>query len=459
MLPDLRTPVPGPRSRAQLARLKRYEARTVTFAADDFPIFWDRAEGTNVWDVDGNRYLDVTCGFAVTGLGHNAPSIVGALADQAGRLVHAMGDVHPTESKAALCEALSAITFERWGLGTGKTLLATSGFEAVEAALKTALLATGKPGVISFTGGYHGLGYGALEVTQMGAFRAPFRRQLGKFSVHLPYPYCYRCPHGCRDGYRLEGGAFPNCSSPCLEAIADSIEREIAKREIGAILVEPVQGRGGDIVPPRDFLPLLRQICDAHKILLIADEIYTGFNRTGRLFACEHFGIVPDLICLGKGLTSGFPLSACVGRADVMDAWPESTGEALHTSTFLGHPIGCAMAVVAIKEHLKTETQNAVRQTGRVLDAALAGIQSPRIGNVRGIGLMRGIELVKPEDGTPDPDFAGYLVTAALQRGLIVLAGGCHGNVLSLTPVFAMSEAEVNFVTGILKELIASLPS
>jgi len=199
---------------------------------------------------------------------------------------------------------------------------------------------------------------------------------------------------------------------------------------------------------------LLRRLCDEEKILLIADEIYTGLNRTGRLFACEHSDVVPDIICLGKALTSGFPLSACVGRAEVMDAWPESQGEALHTSTFLGNPLGCAMAIASLREHARPEVAEKVRTAGRHLRAALRKISSPRIGDVRGVGLLVGIEIVSAK-GAPDPATAALCVTAALQMGLLILAGGRHGNVISLSPPFDLSGEEtdhmVDCLAGILK--------
>src|SRR6185436_20648416 len=187
--------------------------------------------------------------------------------------------------------------------------------------------------------------------------------------------------------YRIEERDFPNCATTCLEQLHDQIEETIRKREIGCILVEPVQGRGGCVVPPRDFLPLLRRICDTHKILLIADEIYTGLNRTGALFACDLFDTVPDVICLGKALTGGFPLSACVGRSDIMDAWPLSTGEALHTSTFLGNPLGCAMALASLDQHGDPKLGRLVREKGGQLKEKLRSIVSTHIGNVRGLGL------------------------------------------------------------------------
>lgn len=446
MLPELRTEIPGPRSRELAARLRAVESRNVTSVASDWPVFWERAEGVNVWDADGNRFLDFTSGFGVAGLGHGAPPVRKALTAQAEKLLHAMGDVHPAEAKVELCEMLCALTFARWGAGRGKVILGNSGSDAIEAALKTSVLHTGKPGVIVFEGAYHGLGYGALEASALEFFRKPFSAQLGRFAVSVPYPYCYRCPFGQRGGFALEGGDFPNCCSACLEELATRIRAEIARREIGAILVEPIQGRAGEIVPPRDFLRLLRRICDEEKILLIADEIYTGFNRTGRLFACDHSEVVPDIICLGKALTSGFPLSACVGRTGVMDAWPESAGEALHTSTFLGNPLGCAMAIASLREHAKPETAEKVRAAGRHLRSALEKIKSPRIGDIRAVGLLVGLEIVAP-DGTPDAQTAARCVTGALKEGLLILAGGRNGNVISLSPPFDLSPAESEFLS------------
>jgi len=449
-LPEIITEVPGPRSRELAAKLRRHESRNVTQLADDWPIFWERAEGTNVWDADGNRFLDLTSAFGVTGLGHTNAEIRAAIVEQSGQLIHAMGDVHPTALKVELCERLSELTFERWGIGTGKTVLGNSGFEAVEAALKTSLLHSGKPGVLAFTGSYHGLGFGALTVTQLPYFRDPFRASLKEFASFVPYPSCYRCPYDEKSGFRCEGRDFPNCSSACLERLHDEIEETIRQREIGCILVEPIQGRGGCIVPPRDFLPMLRTICDAHKILLVLDEIYTGLNRTGALFACDHFGVIPDLICLGKGLTSGFPLSACVGRADIMDAWPLSDGEALHTSTFLGNPLGCAMALASLEQHARPELSRGVKQRGQRFREALRAIDSPSIGNVRGLGLMLGVELMDAK-GRPATDAAIRTIKSALRDGLLLLADSPASNVLSFSPPFAISDDEMDFVVNWLR--------
>ena len=457
MLPELVTAIPGPRSLALAKRLRAAESRNVTYLDAEFPVFWERAEGTNVWDADGNRFLDLTAAFAVAGLGHTAEPLRVAATEQAGRLMHAMGDVHPTELKVRLCEELGALTFGRWLGEPGKTILTTAGFEAIEAALKTSLLHSGKPGVIAFSGAYHGLGYGALGVTGLPVFKEPFRGQLKDFATILPYPGCYRCPFDETGAFRLEGKGFPNCSTRCLEKLETQIRQTIRTRQIGCILVEPAQGRGGDVFPPLDFLRLLRQVCDEYKILLVADEIYTGFHRTGTLFACDQAGVVPDIICLGKALTGGFPLSACVARREVMDAWPISNGEALHTSTYLGHPIGCAMALAALAEHARPETPQRVLATGARLKSALRGLKSPHVGDVRGAGLMLGTELIR-RDGSPFGALAEAIIKRALRDGLILLGGGPAGNVLSFTPPFGISDEEIGFVAARLQEYLTSLP-
>src|ERR1700740_3613143 len=242
MLPEILTPIPGPRSRDLAASLQKYENRNVTFVGADFPIFWEKASGANVWDVDGNRFLDLTAVFAVAAHGHTHPSIRAAIVDQSAKLLHAMGDVHPAENKLLLCRQLSQITFERWGLGVGKTTLCNSGFEAVEVAIKISVLHSGKPGVITFTGGYHGLGYGALEVMGIPWFRVPFQQHLRDFTSWIPYPYCFRCPFGRTEGHRLHGSRFPNCASSCLESIENQIEQTIRQRPIGCMVVEPCRG-------------------------------------------------------------------------------------------------------------------------------------------------------------------------------------------------------------------------
>ncbi len=458
------------RTRRVLNLLQAFESPNVTFIEADgsWPIVWERAQGTHIWDAEGKRYLDLTAAFGVAAAGHANPRVVKAGQRQMAKLPHAMGDVHPHALKAELARELSGLTFGRWsraarrqglacdrsvishqssvissrglrrgsaaGAGTGKTIFCNSGFEAVEAALKTSMLATGKPGVIAFEGAYHGLGYGALNATHRDHFRLPFRPQLGKFGAFVPFP----------------------TQPEQIAATEAALWKAFKRKNIGAILVEPLQARGGIRVPPPGFLPLLRRLCDERQSLLILDEIYTGFGRTGRWFACEHADVAPDLICLGKALTGGFPLSACVGRADLMDeAWPRSNGEAIHTSTFLGHPVGCAMALAQMAEIRRGGLVQRSRRLGNVLLTALNGVVAPpglRLEG-RGCGLMAGLELRLP-DGGPATEFCLGVIKQMLHCGLILLPEGEHSNVVSFTPPLTISEAQLRTAVEMLQDII-----
>ncbi len=431
MLPKLSTHIPGPRSLELSEKLKQYECHNVTYTADDWPVFWQRAEGINVWDADGNRFLDLTSAFGVAGLGHGWSAA--AMREQSQELLHGMGDVHPTALKVDVCQRLSAMTFERWGAGIGKTILSSSGSEAVESALKTALISTGKEGIISFENSYHGLGYGALLGSGMDKFRQPFEHQLAPLRHVL---------------------SFPTAGVADLGALVLQLNKlDVSK--IGALIVEPIQGRAGKLVPPDGFLGILRSWCDVSGVILIFDEIYTGFNRTGKLFACDWEEVVPDIICVGKAMSGGYPISACVGKAAVMDAWPESTGEALHTSTFLGNPVGCAMALAALKVHKNEELSARVMATGAKLRRELEQLDHPMIYEVRGRGLMIGVEL-RHSDGSPAGDLAGVVLADMLRRGILMLADGVAGNVLAFTPPFSLSDEEIEFIVHQVRNAISS---
>ena len=411
MIPEIKTVIPGPCSQDLAVRLRKHESRNVTYVDESWPVFWERAQGVNVWDADGNRFLDFTSAFGVAGLGHRHPEIVAAMKEQCDQLLHGMGDVHPTALKVEMCARLSRLTFERWGAGPGKVVLSNSGFEAVETALKTARLATGKRGVMAFANGYHGLGYGSLLGTDLEKFRGPFVDQLAGVTTRVDY------------------GSF---ELPDDDAI-------------GAVLVEPIQGRGGKVLPPAGFLSALRDWCDAHGALLIFDEIYTGFHRTGKWFACEWEGVIPDLICVGKAMSGGFPISACVGKSEVMDKWPESPGEALHTSTFLGHPVGCAMALKSLEILERQETIELVEVVSARLSSALQSFDHTAVREIRGRGMMWGMELDRP---------AGGLLASLLAEGLLFLADGPQGNVLSFTPPFLISEVELDHALTVIRRLL-----
>jgi 4-aminobutyrate aminotransferase-like enzyme len=383
-----------------------------------------------------------------------------------------MGDVHPHPLKAQLARELSRITFERWTEGraegqrlkakgtsksitplTGKTIFCNSGFEAVEAAFKTAMLATGKPGMIAFEGAYHGLGYGALNATHREHFRSPFRRQLREFARFVPFPK----EEQTDESLSTNSGSRSQIAYETSETIGTQIRRLFRREKIGAILVEPVQGRGGINIPPLDFLPLLRRLCDEHGALLVLDEIYTGFGRTGNWFACEHWGVMPDVICLGKALAGGFPLSACIGRADLMDAaWPPSTGEAIHTSTFLGHPVGCAMALAQIQEIRDLKLVERSADLGKHLLDGLSrlDVRSSAIrSSARGLGLLAGLELRSP-DGSPASRLALDAVKTLLHRGFILLPEGEHSNVISFAPPLTISESQLRAAINALNEAL-----
>lgn len=407
-LPHLRTSLPGPTSQGWIDRLALRECPAITArrarraaalgTASDDPIVWDEARGANVVDVDGNVLVDLTAGFGVASVGHRNPAVVAAGQAQLGRLPHAMGDAFPDPQRIRLLERLAALT------GLDRAILGSSGSDAVEAALKTARIATGRDRVVAFSASYHGLAYGVLATTgyKSGAFQAPFAGQLGAHVTRAPF-----------------GGPIPPLDG------------------VGAVLVEPIQGRGGVRVPPAGWLAGLIDAAHAAGAVVIFDEIYTGFGRTGRWFAFQHpelAGRRPDLLCVGKGMAGGYPISACVGTAAVMDAWGASRGEAIHTQTFLGNPVGCAMALAAIDEVERMLPDIGPRGVWLRAQLEARGLV------VRGRGMLLGIEL---------PDSLA-VSRALLQQGYIALPAGEQAEVLALTPPLSITEAQL---TGFLDAL------
>ena len=415
-LPEIISEVPGPRSRALAAGLRRGESPNVTYLAPDFPVFWDEGHGCLVTDVDGNRFLDVTSAFGVASIGHSHPRVIAAIKAQVQKLTHGMGDVHPSEVKVRFCERVASLV----PIPNAQLILGQNGGDAVEAALKTAVLATGRPGVLAFENGYHGLTYGALDATARADFRAPFQSQLGGFTRHLPYG----CP-------------------------LEHIESHLKTHAPGAILAEPIQGRGGIVVPPPGWLAGLREICTATDTLLMLDEIFTGWGRTGKWFACQHENVIPDILCVGKAMGGGLPISACVASKSLMSVWGESTGEALHTSTFLGNPLACAAGLAALSVLEEENLPRRAAEIGQVFADGLRCLQaaSPNlIVDVRGRGLMLGIELASP-------GLALSLVPAALRQGLILLPAG-DGRVLEFVPPLVITEAQIAWCLGVMRGLL-----
>ncbi len=440
--------IPGPKSKLLARRLAQSECAEVTHLGREFPVFWTKARGCQVWDADGNRYVDMTAAFAVANLGHCHPALVRSVGRQAGRLMHGMGDVHPPAIKVKFLSALRSYLPRP----LGHAILSQNGSDAVESAIKTALMARrNRPGIVAFTGSYHGLSFGALSVTGQRYFRNPFLSRLSKNTLFVDYPNCYRCP------LKL---TYPACQLACLTEARKRIQKAGGGRRFCAVIVEPIQGRGGEVVPPPGWLKELSRICRRDGLLLIADEIYTGFGRTGRRLACDHEGVVPDILCLGKGLTGGFPMSVCVGRPAVMGRWGRSKGEALHTSTHLGNPLGCAVGLTALSIYNRLRPERRAAGLGayllRRLRASLGGLAS--VGDIRGKGLMVGIDLVKDiVTRVPDSAAAQRVVRGSLKRGLIILSGGEGGNVLSLSPPLVITRREIDFCVDVLEDVLNTL--
>jgi 4-aminobutyrate aminotransferase-like enzyme len=426
-LPLIRSAIPGPRTQNLSERLSRVECGGITFLGDAFPIFWEKALGSNVWDVDGNRYIDLTAAFGVAGCGHSHPELAAVAGAQAVRLMHGMGDVHPPKEKVLFLEHLDAATP---GELTG-AILGQNGADAVEAALKAAYLHTGRSEIITFGSAYHGLSGMALDVTTFDSFRTPFSPYLGEHVHVLPYPR------------KLAD----------LKELWEAMESLLESGNVGAVIAEPIQGRGGVVVPPDGFLQGLRRRCDGRETVLILDEIYTGFSRTGRAFASDYEDVVPDLMCLGKALTGGFPLSVCVGLPHVMHSWPKSSGEAIHTSTFLGNPMGCAMGTRSIALHRELN----LAERSRVLGARLLNYLKEHLSScvsvkeVRGRGMMIGVEFAPGEGGASLP---AQLMLGALKKGVLVLPSGPGGHVLSLSPPLTISEEQLFYGADVVIEWV-----
>jgi 4-aminobutyrate aminotransferase len=397
----------------------------------------DTAEGAWLHTMDGRSVLDFTCGIGVTNLGHRHPAVVRAVHEQIDRLWHVSGTTHHPQLVAA-AEALVNVTPP----GLNSVFFCNSGAEAVEGALKLARRATGRTEIIAFLGAFHGRTYGAVTLT---ASKARYHTGMGPFLPgvhHVRYPYCFRmCSHGR--------------SEPCPIAAGEELEllfRTLVPPEsVAAIVVEPIQGEGGYVVPPDGFLTRLREICDAHGILLVADEVQTGFGRTGRMFAVDHSGVVPDIMCVAKGMGNGLPIGGIVAKTSVMSKW--HPGE--HGTTFGGNPVACAAATVVI-ETLRSERlpERAAALGERVLERA-RGWQAkhPHLGDVRGRGFMIGLEFM--EGKRPAPELTQRILHAALERDLLLLACGVDENVIRMIPPLTISEQELEKGMDVLEASLA----
>ncbi|MGB0544192.1 MAG: aspartate aminotransferase family protein [Longimicrobiales bacterium] len=441
-LPRIHVRPPGPASAAMAKRLHEVESRNVTFVSEHWPVFWTEAVGANVLDADGNVFVDLTSAFGVALLGHASPVVQEALRGGSS-LIHGMGDIHPPAPKLELLEKLAA--FGPWP--ETKAILSTGGSEAVEAALKTGALASGRPGVLAFEGAYHGLTAGSLSATPRPHFRALFEDRLYGGVAFAPFPDHLRDP--TPDG------------AGSLEAVRDALKQGAPNGDpIGTIIIEPIQARGGARIPPEAFLAELSSLAREFDVLLIADEIMTGIGRCGAPLVSSVLGLEPDIVVVGKALGGGMPISACIAPSRVMDAWPVSDGEAIHTSTFLGHPLSCTAAAAVLDA---IQSHDIPRRSREVGDALLGGLRSrlmdaPGVADVRGVGLLLGIEFVEDEALTPARGRGARVAEAALLEGLILLPGGDHGHVLELTPPATLTEQQVEHSVRVIGDIVGRTP-
>jgi 4-aminobutyrate aminotransferase len=415
--PFLQTPIPGPKAAALIARDARAMSPSFTRS---YPFVMDRGEGCWVTDVDGNRFLDFTAGIAVVTTGHAHPKVVAAVEEQARRFLHMSGTDFYYQSEIELAERLEAKILP----GTpAKVFFTNSGAEAIEGAMKLARFATGRPSYIAFIGAFHGRTFGALSLT---ASKASQRRRFAPLlsSVfHAPFPTVARGITTDETMARLEE-LFATVAPP---------------ESVAAVFVEPIQGEGGYLVPPDDFLPRLRELTLKHGILMVADEVQSGMGRTGHLLSIEHWGVEPDIVCLAKGIASGLPLGAFIARAEQMN-WPPGS----HGSTFGGNPVACAAGIATLDLLEDGLMENAAR-IGAVMQDGLREIAStrPQVTDVRGLGLMVALELKTPE-------LAAKLVQSAFERGLLLLTAGTRA--VRISPPLVLDAEEA--ATGL--EIIAA---
>lgn len=427
-VPHLRTPLPGPKARDLIAADERYTSPSYTRV---YPLAVERGYGAVIEDVDGNRFLDFTAGIAVCSTGHCHPRVVAAIQQQGSRLLHMSGTDFYYAPQGDLARKLAEIAP---GTSAKRVFFTNSGAESVEAAFKLARYHTGRQHMIAFFGGFHGRTMGALSLTGSKVVqRRGFAPLIPQVS-HVDYANPYRNPDGCAE---------------TLSQIGDLFKRTVAPQEVAAIIVEPIQGEGGYLVPPPEFHRELRRLCDQHGILLIADEVQSGMGRTGRMFAMEHWGVVPDIVCLAKGIASGMPLGAIIASAQIMDWGPGS-----HASTFGGNPVSCVAALETIKLLEEGLMANAAT-VGNHLQSRLRELMTRHklIGDVRGLGLMIGIELVRDRvTKEPASTERDEIVQECFHRGLLLL--GCGTNSIRFCPPLVITAEQCDTAVAILDDVL-----
>jgi len=438
---QLRTPIPGPRSRDLM---RRRDAAVVRAAYHATPVFVAKAEGAVIEDVDGNRFIDFAGGIGCVNTGHRAPRVVEAIRRQLDHFLHTSFNVLPYESYIALAERLNAITPGKFAK---KTVLVNTGAEAVEIAIKIARAYTKRPAILAFEDAFHGRTYMAMAATsKTHPYKAGFEPFPGDV-YRVPFAYCYRC------SYSLQ---YPACEIHCARHIEDAFKRVVAAESVAAVIVEPIMGEGGFITPPAEFFPILSGICRKHGILLIADEVQTGFARTGAMFACERLGFEPDLIAMAKSLSGGLPLAAVTGRAEIMD----TPGPGALGGTFGGNPAACE-AALAVLQIIETENLCArANQLGDCFRRRAAQWQShwELLGEVRGLGAMQALELVRSrETRAPAEEETKRVLQYCYEHGLIMIGAGTYGNVIRLLMPLVVTDSQMDEALDVLESALAAV--
>jgi len=422
---QIRTEIPGPKSKALKRRREQSVPRGLSHGT---PIYVAKAEDSWLEDVDGNRYIDFAGGIGTINVGHRQEPVVEAVQEQLNRHLHTCVQVTPYESYVRLAERLNAIAP---GDFPKKTLFLNSGAEAVENAVKIARAHTGRSGIIAFEDAFHGRTLMGLALTsKTHPYKAGFAPFPGEV-YRIPYAYCYRCSYSLK---------YPSCDLYCARHLEDTFKRVVASEDVAAVIAEPVLGEGGFVAPPPDFFKILIDICHRHGVLFIADEIQTGFGRTGALFACQRYGIEPDLLITAKSLGGGLPISGVTGRAEIMDApGPGGLG-----GTFSGNPLSCAAALAVLDIFEREDLSRRANELGERFQKRARDWQKrwSLIGEVRGLGAMQAIELVRSrETREPASDETKQIVRQCYERGLITLSAGSYGNVIRvLVPLIVSSE-------------------
>ena len=390
-------------------------------------IAFERGEGVYLYDFEGRKYLDFVAGIATMNVGHCHPEVVEAIADQARTLIHGACHVGYMDPYVQMLESLKAVAPGE--LQKGKGILVNSGSEAVETGIKLARYVTNRSMILAFTESFHGRPMGALALT---ASNALYRERLAGLLTgvhHTPYPYCYRCP--------LKHKSPETCGLACLNLVEKVLETVISPRDLAAIIVEPIAGEGGYIVPPDGFLQGLRAICDRHGALLIADEVQSGLGRTGRMFAVEHWGVVPDVVCLAKSLGGGLPLGAMLARAELADGWPP----AIHGTTFGGNPVACQAGLATLRIVQEENLMAHAVEVGDCIQTRFREAQEelPAIGDVRGKGLMVGVELINA-DGSPASEVIQAVLQESRARGMVLTK--CGTSTLRFAPPLIITQEQ-----------------